>query len=196
MNFPDNISQHIPDSVESLWVDLLQWIINCLSDLVECELVSSLSLHSNVRFLRILRSTECVRECICILRNGFCIWLWWALTLLVNDWSLSVKHVHRVLDASLWALDPNHLRGLSVRQSNHLVRDQVPFEWVSICARAGIAVIVLVSFWVENLSDPDTRVVCCLAYGHLINPAECLSVTLLRIRNGLPIGNFTWLNRW
>ena len=162
---------------------------------MKIELVSSLSLHTNVRLLWILRSAKSVSECICILGSRFCIWFRWTWTLLVNDWSLSVKHVQRVLDGSLWALNSYHFRWLSIWQCDHLVRHQVPFEWVSICvARTSIAIIVLVSFRIENLPDPGTRVVCCLAYRHLINSTECFTMTLLSVRDSLAIGNFSWLN--
>ena len=91
-------------------------------------------------------------------------------------------------------MNSDHFGRFSVRQGDHLVRHEMSFEGVGICARASITIIVLVSFRIENFPNPNTRVICSVAYSHLVNPAESFSMTLFSIGNSLAVGNFSGLN--
>jgi len=160
---------------------ILQRISEGLIDLVELEVLMSSWLLHIVRFLRILRGTKSIGQCISILRKSFCFWLRWPCTaLVVDDRGLSVKHMKMVV--RFRSLYFYHFRRFSIWERNHLVRDQVLFEGVGVRPRvAAILIVVLVSFRVQHVSDPNARIVCSLSYCHLVNPAEGFTMAVLSI---------------
>lgn len=91
---------------------------------MKLEVVFPGLLHTDVWFLRILRCTQRVGECIRVLGKRFCVWFWWlrALLVVVDYWCLSVEHVKWMLIA-FRTLYSHHFSWFSIGQGNHLIRD-------------------------------------------------------------------------
>jgi len=88
---------------------------------------------------------------------------------------------------NLRSLPKDHLGWNSVWEQYHLIGNQVLLEGLSV-ARVAMprCLLISVALRVENVSDPNTRVICHMANSHFVNSTESLSMAEFDVRDWSP----------